>query len=176
MLLVVAAWLIGLQVGIGQDAVMPTAPAVVLQVTMPSGSVNRLTVAPGRHGSVGSVSGPRLDLKPALKDDGSLEIVVTTCVRDAATGTLVANDVERQVVQPGDVARFAASVFPIEVKWLATVAVPASGQPATAGPDGDRCCVVCGADVTCGCEVITPCGDCCVGTCGCQDGGIKRLE
>ena len=174
--MVLAAWLLSVQVGTSQTTVVPAAPAVVLQVTMPSGSVSRLTILSGKHGSVGRVSGPSLDLSPTLKDDGSLEIVVTTWVRDRATNFLVTSDIERQVLQAGEAARFAAAIFSIEVMWSGTVAMAGSTPSSAPAADRARCCVVCGSEVTCACAVVTPCGDCCAVSCGCQDGAVKRYE
>lgn len=176
MMMLLAAWLLGIQVGTGQNTGVPSAPAVVLQVTMPSGRVSRLTVPPGKRGSVGSVLGPSLDLSPTLRDDGSLELVVTELVWDPTTDSLASKNVERQVVQAGETAAFPNGDFPIAVKWLGTVAVTVPAWSVTPDADSDRCCVVCGSEVICGCAVVTPCGDCSLASCGCQDGSIKRIE
>ena len=174
MVLLLAAWLMGCQSGTSQDATALFAPAVVLQVTMPSGSVNRLTIPVGKHGSVGAVLGPSLDLSPVLNDDGTLEIVVSPVVWDAATGSFLRGEPERKAVQLGEAWRFASASFPITVKWLRTVAEPTSGASPLAGPDAGRCCVVCGSDVVCACAVSTPCGDCCTESCPCQRGDVER--
>jgi hypothetical protein len=166
--MLLAASLPGVQGGTGQSAAARPAPAVVLQVTMPSGSVSRLTIRSGMHGSVGSVLGPTLDLSPTLMGDGRLEIAVTPVAWDPATGSLAASGTtERQVVRPEDTARFADTNFPIVVKWLGTAPVTGSAGASTGDEDAERCCVICGSEVTCACEVITPCGDCCSSTCSC---------
>lgn len=170
--MLLAASLLGVQGGTGQSAAALPAPAVVLQVTMPSGSVSRLTIRSGMHGSVGSVLGPTLDLSPTLTGDGRLEITVTPVAWDPATGSLAASGTaERQVVRPGETTRFADASFPIVAKWLGTVPVAAPAGASTGDEDAERCCVICGSEVTCACEVITPCGDCCSTNCSCQDGG-----
>lgn len=174
MLIAIALWLFGVQAGTGQSAGTPSVPAVVLQVTLPAGSVVQVTVPPGKIGSVGSVLGPRLDLSPSLSEDGSLELGVTAVIWDPATNTTSSLDAGRQVVRQGDTARFADGIFPIGVKWMGTVMTPALTGPSTAGSDTDRCCVVCGSVMTCGCRVVTPCGDCCGASCACQDGSIRR--
>jgi hypothetical protein len=70
----------------------------------------------------------------------------------------------------------AEGVFPITVKWIDTVLTTAQTGSATTSGDTDRCCVVCGLEVTCGCHVVTPCGDCCGASCACQNGVIKHDE
>ncbi len=176
MMMLVAAWLLGIQAGPTQNATIPQAPAVVLQVTMPSGSVNRVTIPSGKHGSVGAVNGPGLDLAPTLKEDGSLELVVTPIAWDPATGSVTSGVPERQVLQAGETAAFANATFPIAVKWLETVSTTASSGSTTAGDSVERCCVACGSEIVCGCRVVTPCGDCCAVSCGCQDGSASQVE
>lgn len=170
--MLLAASLLGVQGGTGQSATALPAPAVVLQVTMPSGSVSRLTTRSGMHGSVGSVLGPTLDLSPTLTGDGRLEITVTPVAWDPATGSLApSGTAERQVIRPGETARFADASFPIVAKWLGTVSMAASAGPSTGDEGAERCCVICGSEVACACAVITACGDCCSTACSCQDGG-----
>jgi hypothetical protein len=176
MVLLLAAWLLGIQGGTGQSATVLPAPAMVLQVTMPSGSVNRLTIPAGKHGSVGSVAGPTLDLSPTLKEDGSLEITVTPVGWDPATGSLVSGTAERQVVQPGETANFATAPFPIAVKWLGTVATGAPTGSSAGDAGAERCCLICDSVVFCACAVVTPCGDCCAESCGCQGGGTSLTQ
>jgi hypothetical protein len=166
-----AASFLGVQGGTSQSAAALPEPAVVLQVTMPSGSVSRLTIRSGMHGSVGLVLGPTLNLSPTLTGDGSLEIAVTPVAWDPSTGSLVANGTtERRVVRPGETARFADASFPIVAKWMGTTPVTAWTGASSGDEDAERCCVICGSEVTCACEVITPCGDCCSATCSCEDG------
>lgn len=176
MVLLFAAWLLGIQGGTGQSATVLPPPAVVLQVTMPGGSVNRLTIPSGKHGSIGSVLGPTLDLSPTVKEDGSLEITVTPVGWDPATGSVVSGTAERQVVQPGETASFATAAFPIVVKWLGTVA-SAAPSGSSAGEDrAERCCVICDSVVFCACAVVTPCGDCAVAGSSGQNGSTRRVE
>ena len=176
MVVLLAAWLLGIQPGSTQIATIPQAPAVVLQVTMPSGSVNRLTIPSGKHGSVGTVNGPGLDLSPALKDDGTVEVTVTPFAWDPATGSVTSGVPEQRVLQAGDTAGFSNGAFQVAVKWLGTVApaVPSGASATDAG--AERCCVACGSEVVCGCAVVTPCGDCSVAACSGQGGSIKRVE
>jgi hypothetical protein len=176
MVMLLAAWLLATQMGTGQNVMVSAPPGVVLEVTMPSGSVNRLTIRSGAHGSVGTVNGPGLDVSPTLRDDGSLEIVVTPVAWDPATNCLTTGDAERQVLRPGQTTGFSEATFPIAVKWLGTVApaVPSGASAADAG--AERCCVACGSEVLCGCAVVTPCGDCAVAACSGQGGSIKHEE
>jgi hypothetical protein len=176
MVLLLAAWLMGFQPGTSQNATALSAQAVLLQVTMPSGSVNRLTIQVGKHGSVGAVGGPSLDLSPALNDDGSLALAVTPTVWDAATQSFSIGEPERAGLRIGEAASFARDLFPITVKWLETKTAAAPGGASPAGTEADRCCVVCNSEVTCGCAVVTPCGNCCVEPCPCQNGSVKRFE
>lgn len=176
MVMLLAAWLLATQMGAGQNVLVSAPPGVVLEVTMPSGSVNRLTIPSGKHGSVGTVNGPSLDLSPTLRDDGSLEIVVTPVAWDPATNSLTTGDAERQVLRPGQTTGFSEATFPIAVRWLGTVApaVPSGASAADAG--AERCCVACGSEVVCGCAVVTPCGDCSAPSCGNDNGGVKRVQ
>ena len=135
MVLLLAAWLLGIQGGTGQNVTVLPPPGVVLEVTMPSGSVNRLTIPSGKHGSIGSVLGPTLDLSPTVKEDGSLEITVTPVGWDPATSSVVSGTPERQVVQPGETTSFVMAPFPIVVKWLGTVA---SAAPSGSSIGDDR--------------------------------------
>ena len=48
MVVLLAVWLLGIQMGSGQDATILQPPAVVLQVTMPSGP-SRWRLPPGRR-------------------------------------------------------------------------------------------------------------------------------
>ena len=171
MVALLAAWLMGMQIGAGQNAFVSPAPAVVLQVTMPSGAVNRLTIASGGHGSVGAVLGPTVDLSPTLRDDGTLEIVATPVAWNPATSRLSTGDAERQLLRPGETASLAHGTFPISVKWLGSVATAAPAGSSGNDPGPERCCIACGSEVVCGCAVVTPCGDCCATSCGCQGGG-----
>lgn len=175
MLVLLAAWLLGIQAGSTQNATVPQAPAVVLQVTMASGSVNRLTIPSGKHGSVGAVNGPGLDLAPILKEDGSLEFVATPIAWDLATGSFTSGDPERVILQPGDTAALGRATFPIAVKWLGTVSATSPAGSSAIDGSPEQCCVVCGTEVICACAVVTPCGDCCATSCGCQDGSVKRI-
>lgn len=175
MVMLLAAWLLGIQAGSAQNVTVSPPPGVVLQVTMPSGSVNRLTIPSGKHGSVGTVNGPGLDLSPTLNDDGTVEVTVTSLAWDPATNSLTTGDAERQVLRPGQTARFSEATFPIAVKWLGTVSTAASSGSASADDSVERCCVACGSEVVCGCAVVTPCGDCCALSCGCQGGSVKRI-
>jgi hypothetical protein len=175
MVMLLAAWLLGLQAGTNQGTAVASAPGIVLEVAMPSGSVVQVTIPAGQRGSVGSLSGPGLDLFPALGDDGRLEIVVAGRAWDPAAGSFVTRTVQRQVVDAGGTAVFGDGIFPVRVKWAATAAVTGPGQPA-APDDADRCCVVCGSEVVCGCRVIAPCGDCCTASCACSDGSARRLD
>src|SRR5512140_3562870 len=176
MVIALAVWLLGIQGAAGQNSVAPPVPGVVLEVTMPSGSVNRLTIVSGKHGSVGAVNGPNLDLAPTLRDDGSLELTVTAVIWDSTTNSTSTLEAEQHVLRLDETAGFADGTFPISVKWIGTVAMSAAAGSAITGSDADRCCVVCGSELTCGCHVVTPCGDCCGASCGCQDGRIKGGE
>jgi hypothetical protein len=176
MVMLLAAWLLGIQAGSGQNVIVSPPPGVVLEVTMPSGSVNRLTIPSRKHGSVGAVNGPGLDLAPTLKEDGSLELVVTPIAGDPATGSFTSADLEREVLRPGDTAAFGKATFPIAVKWLETVSTTASSGSRRAGDSVERCCVACGSEIVCGCRVVTPCGDCCAVSCGCQDGSASPVD
>lgn len=176
MVLLLAAWLMGFQPGTGQNATALSTQAVVLQVTMPSGSVNRLTIPVAKHGSVGAVLGPSLDLSPVLNDDGTMAIVVTPIVWDAATNSFSGGGPERATLRIGEAASFARDLFPITVRWAEMKTTSTPGGASTAGTDADRCCVVCNSDVICGCAVVTPCGNCCVEPCPCQSGSVKRFE
>ncbi len=176
MVILLAAWLVGIQAGSGQNVMVSPPPGVVLEVTMPSGSVNRLTIPSGKHGSVGTVNGPGLDLSPTLKDDGTVEVAVTPLTWDPATYRFASGTAERQVLQSGETAAFPNGPFAIAVKWLGTVPVATPAGSATTDQATQRCCVVCGSEVVCGCAVVTPCGDCCAASCGCQDGSMKRIE
>lgn len=176
MVTLVAAWLLSTQAGSGQITASLQAPAVILQVTMPSGTVNRLTIQSGKHGSVGIVNGPALDLSPTLNDDGTVEVTVTPLTWDGGANGFASGTLDAQVLRTGESVAFANGPFVIEVKWVGTVS-PAGADASAAGADpAERCCVICGSDVICGCVVVTPCGNCCSGSCGCPDGSVKRSQ
>jgi hypothetical protein len=135
-----------------------------------------LTIPSGKHGSVGTVNGPGLDLSPTLKDDGTVEITVTPLAWDPATGSVTRGVPEQQLLQPGDTAGFANATFPIAVKWLGTVSTTASSGSTSADDSGERCCVACGSEIVCACRVQTPCGDCCAVSCGCDGGSASPVD
>jgi hypothetical protein len=95
---------------------------------------------------------------------------------DPATGSFTSGEIERHVLQPGDTATFGKATFPIAVRWLETTSTTPPSDSTGADDGIEPCCVVCGPQVLCGCAVVTPCGNCCTGSCSCQDGVVKRFD
>ena len=63
----------------------------------------------------------------------------------------------RFVVQANATIRFEDPAFPITVEWAGTI-VRNALTPGDAPEPCERCCMVCGGDVVCGCRVQTACG------------------
>ncbi len=176
MMMLLAAWLLTIQAGTAQGTAVATTPAVVLKVTMPSGSVNRLTIRSGKHGWVGAANGPGLDVVPSLKDDRSLELVVSPLAWDPATGSFTSGGPERQILQLGDTTAFGRATFPIAVEWLGTVSTTAPLDSTSDDEGAERCCVACDSEILFGRHVETPCGACCAGSCDGEGGDAPPMK
>ena len=142
--------------------------AFVLRVTSPSGRLFTVTIPAGARATVGRQNGRTLGLTATRSATGMLDLVVTAKDVDAATGAESWPIMGQLLVQPNETVRFEDASFPIAVEWAGTLARTAPG-PGTATEPCERCCMVCGGDVVCGCRVETACGECCCPgvACGC---------
>jgi hypothetical protein len=156
-----------------QDPSMPS-EAFILRVTTLSGRLFTVTIPAGARATVGRQNGRTLGLTATRSATGTLELVVTAKDVDAATGAESWPILGQLLVQANETVRFEDAAFPIAVEWAGTLARTAAG-PGTATEPCERCCMVCGGEVVCGCRVQTACGECCcpAAACGC---GINGQE
>ncbi len=136
--------------------------------TSESGEESNFKVLNGGMATLSVPDGPKLGLVPVLDGDKvALTLVAITPVgtepgNESATVTgKIALEFAQPVPVPG-------APKPLTITWDGTSpATPAAADPPnqTQGKCS-RCCVYCGDQLICACQVITECGSCCCVDCG----------
>ena len=176
MIVAIALILLAVLTGTGPGAPPPQAlltpsDAVVLRLDTPSGRTFTVTVPDGGRATVGRQNGRTLGLVATLTAAGRLDVVITRRDIDPTTGGETWPEVGRMSLAPREQMRFEDAVFPFGLEWVDSRPRTPTAER-TAGDPCQRCCVVCGGEVVCGCRVQSACGDCCcAATCGCEIAG-----
>jgi hypothetical protein len=140
------------------SAPVPTA-TVMLRLTFPTGTWAKLGVPSGTRATVAVPDGPRFGLTATVTDDGRVDLVASDITTDPQTGSEVVQQLEHRVMELGDPIRIVYRTTTMTVTWLETRRV--TGRAKDPGDPCKTCCVWCQGLLFCGCNVSTPCGDCC---------------
>jgi hypothetical protein len=111
-------------------------------------------------------TGRRYSVVPTLEETG-VRLQFAEVAVDSTEGTELTYELSSLHLGLNDLGLFEAPGMKISLQWTEvrqiTVATEADGCP------GERCCISCGGETICACQVITPCGQCCCANrCGCD--------
>jgi hypothetical protein len=147
----------------GPDA---SAERVLMRLAPLAGESVTLAIVQGGRAEVSSADGARTALSPTLREDGSLDLVLSIAQIDAKVGATTWLPVENLRLQHQESVQRTLAGQQFELSWLG-MAAPAGTEMVRAASDSKGCCVYCGGFEYCGCRVDAPCGSCCRADLGC---------